>query len=207
MALACTALVVLVLFWRIDNPRAERLRAGVVDRVVPAFSWALAPVTWVGRLAQDFEGYTRVYEQNQELRRELQRMKAWQEAAIQLEQENARLLDLNNVRLSPELTYVTGVVVTDSGSPFRRSVLLNVGARDGIQDGWAAMDGLGLVGRIAGGRAAHGAGDPADRRGQPDPRHDPAVGPARGAVGRHDGGRPRWTSWRCRRTCARATGW
>ncbi|MEM7709688.1 MAG: rod shape-determining protein MreC, partial [Pseudomonadota bacterium] len=92
----------------------------------------------------------RVYEQNQELRRELQQMKAWREAAIQLRQENARLLDLNNVRLSPELTYVTGRVLTDSGSPFRRSVLLNLGAEDGIRDGWAAMDGLGLVGRIAG---------------------------------------------------------
>jgi len=77
-------------------------------------------------------------------------MKAWKEAALQLEQENARLLDLNNVRLDPRLTFITGVVLADSGSPFRQSVLLNVGARDGIVDGWAAMDGLGLVGRIAG---------------------------------------------------------
>ncbi|MEM9797499.1 MAG: rod shape-determining protein MreC [Pseudomonadota bacterium] len=150
LALLCIVLVMLVLLWRIDNPRAERLRAGLVDRVVPSFEWALAPVTFFGRLVEDFEGYARVYEQNQELRRELQQMKAWREAAIQLEQENARLLDLNQVRLSPDLTYVTGVVLTDSGSPFRRSVLLNVGEEDGIRDGWAAMDGLGLVGRIAG---------------------------------------------------------
>ena len=150
VALACAVLVALVLLWRIDNPRAERLRAAVVDRVVPNFEWAFAPVTRAGRLIEDFRGYARVYDQNQELRRELQQMKAWREAAIQLEQENARLLDLNAVRLSPELTYVTGVVLTDSGSPFRRSVLLNIGAEDGIRDGWAAMDGLGLVGRIAG---------------------------------------------------------
>lgn len=150
VTLLCILLVLLVLLWRIDNPRAERIRAGLVDRVVPSFEWALAPVTWTGRLIEDFEGYARVYEQNQELRRELQQMKAWREAAIQLRQENARLLDLNNVRLSPELTYVTGRVLTDSGSPFRRSVLLNLGAGDGIQDGWAAMDGLGLVGRISG---------------------------------------------------------
>jgi len=54
------------------------------------------------------------------------------------------------VRLDPKLTHVTGVVLADSGSPFRQSVLLNVGARDGIRDGWAAMDGIGLVGRISG---------------------------------------------------------
>jgi rod shape-determining protein MreC len=29
-------------------------------------------------------------------------------------------------------------------------VLLNVGGRDGIVDGWPTMDGLGLVGRVSG---------------------------------------------------------
>jgi len=89
-------------------------------------------------------------EQNQQLRRELQQMRAWREAALQLEQRNAELLDLNQVRLDPQLTHVTGVVMADSGSPFRKSVLLNVGTRDGVVDGWAVMDGLGLAGRIAG---------------------------------------------------------
>ncbi|MCL4165083.1 UNVERIFIED_CONTAM: hypothetical protein GTU68_002991 [Idotea baltica] len=77
-------------------------------------------------------------------------MQTWKEAALQLEQENARLLDLNKVRLDPRLTYVTGVVLADSGTPFRQSVLLNVGARDGLVEGWATMDGIGLVGRISG---------------------------------------------------------
>jgi len=138
------------LIWRIDNPRVERFRAAVIDRVVPSFDWALAPVTGVINLVQDFQSYQQLAEQNDDLRRELQQMKAWKEAALQLEQENAKLLDLNNVRLDPQLTYVTGVVLTDSGSPFRQSVLLNVGARDGIIDGWPTMDGIGLVGRIAG---------------------------------------------------------
>jgi rod shape-determining protein MreC len=54
------------------------------------------------------------------------------------------------VRLDPRLTHLTGIVMADSGSPFRQSVLINAGARDGVMDGWAAMDGLGLVGRISG---------------------------------------------------------
>jgi len=143
-------LVGVFLVWRIDSPRVERFRAQVVDRVVPSMDWAMAPVTGAVRILRDFQSYQRMYQQNRELRRELQQMKAWKEAALQLEQENARLLDLNNVQLDPRLTYVTGVVMADSGSPFRQSVLLNVGARDGIMEGWAAMDGLGLVGRISG---------------------------------------------------------
>ncbi|SDI28746.1 rod shape-determining protein MreC [Lutimaribacter saemankumensis] len=140
----------LFLLWRIDSPRVERMRAQITDAVVPNFEWMLTPLTATVNLFRDFQSYQRVVEQNQELRRELQQMKAWKEAALQLEQENARLMDLNKVRLDPRLTHVTGVVLADSGSPFRQSVLLNVGARDGIVDGWATMDGIGLVGRISG---------------------------------------------------------
>ncbi|NVK98593.1 rod shape-determining protein MreC [Ruegeria pomeroyi] len=138
------------LVWRIDSPRVERFRAQVVDTVIPSMDWAMVPVTGTINLIRDFQSYQRLSEQNRELRSELRQMRAWKEAALQLEQENARLLDLNNVRLDPRLTYITGVVMADSGSPFRQSVLLNVGARDGIVDGWAAMDGIGLVGRISG---------------------------------------------------------
>jgi len=144
------AFTLLFLVWRIDSPRVERFRTALIDKVVPSFDWAMAPVTGLARMVDGFQSYARIYEQNQELRRELQQMKSWKEAALQLEQKNARLLELNNVRLDPKLTYVTGVVMADSGSPFRQSVLLNVGQSDGIMDGWAAMDGLGLVGRISG---------------------------------------------------------
>ena len=143
-------LFAIFMVWRIDSPRVERFRLAVIDRVVPNFDWAMVPVTGTINLVRDFQSYQRIYRQNQELRRELQQMKSWKEAALQLEQENARLLDLNSVRLDPHLTHVTGVVVADSGSPFRQSVLLNVGRRDGVLDGWATMDGLGLVGRISG---------------------------------------------------------
>ncbi|MGZ9811033.1 rod shape-determining protein MreC [Pseudoroseicyclus sp. H15] len=150
IGILCLALAAVFLVWRIDSPRVERFRAAVIDKVVPSFDWAMAPVTGALNLVSDFQSYAQLAEQNQELRRELQRMRAWREAALQLDQENAKLRDLNNVRVDPELTHVTGVVLADSGGPFRQSVLLNVGARDGILDGWPAMDGIGLVGRISG---------------------------------------------------------
>ena len=150
-----TVVLLLILFglfvvWRIDNPRVEKFRALVIDTFVPNFEWILRPMTSVVKLAQDYQSYEKLLEQNKELRRELQQMKSWNEAALQLEEENARLLDLNQLRLDSKLTHVSGIVIADSGSPFRQSVLLNIGSRDGIQDGWAAMDGLGLVGRISG---------------------------------------------------------
>ena len=143
-------LIGLFLLWRIDSPRVERLRIEIIDRVIPNFAWATYPLTEAINIIRSARSYAGIYQQNQELRRELQQMKAWKEAALQQEQENARLQDLNNVRLDPKFVKITGVVLADSGSPFRQTVLLNIGKRDGIVDGWAAMDGIGLVGRIAG---------------------------------------------------------
>ena len=149
-ALLLISLFGLFILWRIDGPRVEKFRVLVIDTFVPSFEWMLRPMTSVVKLAKDYQSYEKLLEQNKELRRELQQMKSWKEAALQLEQENARLLDLSQLRLDSKLTHVSGIVMADSGSPFRQSVLLNIGSRDGIQDGWAAMDGLGLVGRISG---------------------------------------------------------
>lgn len=147
---AALVLTALFLLWRIDNARVEQLRMSLVDRVTPSFEWTLKPVAAAARLVTDFQSYARVYAQNEELRRELQRMQGWREAALQLEQKNAQLLALNNVRLNPRLTFVTAEVMADAGSPFRHSALLNVGRIDGVSDGAGVVDGLGLVGRIAG---------------------------------------------------------
>jgi rod shape-determining protein MreC len=55
-----------------------------------------------------------------------------------------------NVRLAPRMGFVTGDVIADSGGPFSQSALVNVGSRDGVIDGSAAVDGRGLVGRVVG---------------------------------------------------------
>ncbi len=148
----CLVLMLLGLFvlWRIDNPRVERLRASVIDSIITRIEWAMVPMTTAINLLRDFRSYKQIAEQNEELRKELKKMRIFKEAARQLEEENARLLDLNKLKLDIKLTEVSSIILADSGSPFNQSVLLNVGRRDGIQDGWAAMDGLGLVGRIFG---------------------------------------------------------
>lgn len=155
LAFVGMAVIIMISFcffilWRIDNPRAELIRIAVIDKIVPNLDWAITPATKVSQMAQNFQNYKRLYDQNQELRNELQKMRSWREAALQLEQENARLLDLNKVKLNPKLNYVSGKILVDSGNIFRQSAIINLGSLDGIVEGWAAMDGLGLVGRISG---------------------------------------------------------
>ena len=73
--LGVTVILLLGLFglfvlWRIDSPRVEKFRALVIDTFVPSFEWMLRPMTSVVKLAQDYQSYEKLLEQNKELRRE-----------------------------------------------------------------------------------------------------------------------------------------
>jgi rod shape-determining protein MreC len=145
----CILILALVL-WRSENKRIERFRYALSDQIIPNTTFILKPFTVILQMTLDFQSYTRLYQQNLNLKRELQKMKSWKETAFQLEEKNTQLSILNNVKLNPRMNWITGEVIADSGSPFNQSALLNIGSRDGVKDGSAAMDGLGVVGRISG---------------------------------------------------------
>lgn len=150
LGLVVVVSILLLILWRSDNPRLERLRLSVADALLPSMSWLSEPMQLASAMTKDYRNFFDVYNQNRELRREIQRLKAWRDTARQLEEENAQLRALNNVRLAVRSTFVTGDIVADSGGPFLQSALVNVGARDGVIDGSAAVDGNGLVGRVVG---------------------------------------------------------
>lgn len=150
LGLVILASLVLFVFWRSDNPRLEQMRMALSDTLLPSINFVAKPIEFVSEMARDYRNFIDVYNQNRVLRREIQRLRGWRATARSLEEENAQLRALNNVQLRPKMTFVTGDVVTDSGGPFLSSALVNVGRRDGVVDGAAAVDGEGLVGRVVG---------------------------------------------------------
>jgi rod shape-determining protein MreC len=143
-------LTLIFILWRVDNTRTELIRTNIVDFVSPLTIPLNYPIKVVGDFIRYFEIYSSLLEENKELKRDLQNMTGWKEKALQLEQKNAQLRALNNVKLSEDLIWVTGEMMADSGSPFYQSGVINIGLKDGIKNGSAAVDGLGLVGRISG---------------------------------------------------------
>lgn len=143
-------LIILFFLWKADNQRVERFRVALTDRLIPDMNFLLGPLKKATEMFADLRSYAIIYAENDNLKRELQNMKGWKEAALQLEQKNAQLKVLNNLKVNSALSWITGEVIADSGSPFNQSGLLNIGSKDGVKDGSAAIDGLGLVGRISG---------------------------------------------------------
>jgi len=150
LGLAIVISLILLILWRTDNARLDRARMTLIDEATPSMRWVNEPVSFLWNVARDYRNLLEVYKQNKALRREIQELRAWRENARLLEEENAKLRALNNVRLAVRTTFVTGDVFADSGGPFVQSALVNVGRSDGIENGAAAIDGAGLVGRVVG---------------------------------------------------------
>ena len=96
-------LILLFALWKIENQRLERFRSALVDEILPNANIFLTPITISFQIISDFKSYTKLYQQNQDLKRELQKMMGWKEAALQLEQKNTQLSILNNVKINPTI--------------------------------------------------------------------------------------------------------
>lgn len=140
----------LFVLWRTDNPRLQAVRAGVVDAAAPMLEAIAGPTSAVAGLGTDFRSFADLQAENQQLRQEVRRLAAWRDIAQQLEVENATLRALNDMKLPPRRSFVTAEVIADAGGPYAQSVIVNIGAGDGVADGAPALQENGLVGRVVG---------------------------------------------------------
>lgn len=127
----------------------DRLRMVVADAMAPVLQAVAQPMATIALGVRHVEGMFDLYRENERLRQDNARLMQWQEVARRLQAENAGLRDL--VKFAPEgaTHYVSAQVIANSGGVFARNVLVNVGARDGVTRGQAAVTGEGLVGRVA----------------------------------------------------------
>ena len=143
-------LVGLFLLWRIESQRMEQFRSYIIDLLTPTIEFGIKPGQFIADAFEAVQDLVTVYRRNDELQKEVDDLKAWKFKAQLLERQNAEFRDLVNVQVSSAPSSITSEILADNSSQFRHSVLINVGSRNGVKDGWPAIDGLGLVGRVSG---------------------------------------------------------
>jgi len=127
---------------------ATQIKAAVVDGLAPIFSAVANPAQTVGSWVDAGYGVLAIYEENQRLQAENERLRAWYIAAQRLSAENRELQELVNHQGSWPEPVLSSRVIADTGGAFARSLLLDQGLDQGVVRGMAAMTAQGVVGRV-----------------------------------------------------------
>jgi len=146
----------MVVLGKADQVMFESLRVSVTDTASPALDVLSRPLAALGHLADRARDFVAVYQENHRLAEENGRLLNWQQAALNLASENARLRELLKLTPEPATTFITARVIANSGGAYVRSLMIYAGSENGVERGQAAVTGEGLVGRVSevGSRAA-----------------------------------------------------
>jgi len=127
----------------------ERARVAVSDLMAQILAALASPAASVASGVRHVEGLFSLYDENQRLREDNDRLMRWQAVARRLALENAQLRALTHYRPRDASVEIAAQVIANSGGAFARNVLVDAGARDGVARGQAGMTGEGLIGRVA----------------------------------------------------------
>ncbi len=124
------------------------VRGQITDFFVPILSVASRPLQAVDDLIGWTQQVAIVFSENQRLLAENAQLKQARITSSQLAIDNQRLKRLLNVGEGQVNIIAAARVVSDSDSPFFKSVLINRGTDDGVLKGRAVINEDGIVGRI-----------------------------------------------------------
>ncbi len=131
-------------------------RAQVMQRVRAATAVAVTPIYWLASLPGRVAGLVHVAvtdrvhlaDENARLREQLLLTQARLSRLAAVQEQNTRLRELLDARTRLGLKAQLGEIVDVDLDPFRHRMLLDIGARDGIAEGQAVIDALGVLGQI-----------------------------------------------------------
>ena len=146
----------IVILGKADQTMFDRFRTTLSDALAPALDIMSRPLGAAETAIDRARGLVALYQDNRRLEQENERLLQWQQVALKLSADNRQLRGLLKAVPEGKASYVTTRVIANSGGAYVRTVMINVGAEEGLARGQAAITGEGLVGRLTevGSRAA-----------------------------------------------------
>ena len=147
-ALLIAAAFSLMLLGKAEVLLVERARVALTDAFTPLLEVLSRPAASVTEMADRVARWRDMEATIQRLEEENARLRRWQFAATRLDAENLALRRLSKFVPPPQPNFISARVIADAGGAFVRSVLINVGERQGVRRGLAVVSGEGLAGSV-----------------------------------------------------------
>jgi rod shape-determining protein MreC len=138
----------LMLLGKADIIIIERARVAVADAVVPILEVLSEPASSLTRVLDKISEFRYLHSKFERLKQENQQLRQWRHVATGLQAENRALRRLTHFVPPNSPKVITGRAISNAGGPFVRSILVNVGSRQGVRRGLAAVSGTGFVGMV-----------------------------------------------------------
>ncbi|MGB8855293.1 MAG: rod shape-determining protein MreC [Burkholderiales bacterium] len=124
------------------------LRQSLSVLVYPLQQVAQSPARLVTRMANYFTDQTRLQNENAELKQKLLEQSAAAQSAQSIQVEHTQLLALNGAKSRYAGKGEIVEVLYTGRNPFARKIIVNKGSNNNIQQGFAVIDGNGVVGQV-----------------------------------------------------------
>lgn len=136
----------------IDRPESRPqvltgLRAGFNDVATPVLDISVTPFRGLANIGPWWKRQFELAEENRALRMQAAEMRAWRDAALSLQERNARYREALNLQTDAAEDRISAWTVADRSNAFVRSRLIDAGSNDGVRPGYPAVNVYGLVGR------------------------------------------------------------
>lgn len=141
------ASIALLIFGRSQTNLIDQIRAQIFATFIPVITVVDIPREASSSLSDWIRNIAVVYSDNEFLREENADLKRRLTEATELEIDNLRLKNLLNIKDGTVSTITASRIVSDSNSPFFKSMLINSGASEGVKKGHAVVNEEGVIGR------------------------------------------------------------
>jgi rod shape-determining protein MreC len=142
------AAITIMILSRAEPRLVDNLRGAVSDAATPILEFFSHPAASFASLVENVDAVLDVHEENARLEKQNAQLLNRQAVAEQISRENAELRLMLHVVPDPQASFITARVISDSGGPFVRTVLINAGKQNNVRRGQAVITSEGLTGRV-----------------------------------------------------------
>ena len=138
--------ILIILLSNLNFKLIQDIRIGINEVIYRSSYFVSIPENKLGELKIKLSEHMTLYDDYQNIKKELEDLKQNNLSADYLKLENEKLRSLINENVSSN--EILAKVITDKDSPFLKSVILNRGSKDKVKLGMAIMENSNLVGQI-----------------------------------------------------------